>query len=307
MLNLNFKKMKQLKLFLTLPLLAGLVFFTSCEDDENSATEPSLSVSVEPGETVEPGDTVTFMWDVRKGDAKLESFEILRDGSLSEDIEDNNWDASTDTTGDINREESYIDQASFAVPSNEGTYVYTFRVTDKDGVKVEATIDIVASSPTALTSNTSITLGGQDANEGSFCIANDGSVYTISELANQDKYSEIDLIYYYGSDNKNALFSPKAIVDHSITWDGQIITSEWGTSPNETKFESTTTTWTDISTVADISSEATSASLDIASNLSQDDVYVFETAAGKVGAVNVTTINDTDGSGTITVDVKIEP
>lgn len=145
--------MKKLKLF-ALGLIGASMFMTSCADDsDEDPVGPTLTVTEENSEEgvvsgkveIAPGDSLYFQWDARAGDAKLKTFEIELDGkSLSVVTEEGN-DLSDDIKSASN--ESYQDGVMFYAGNSEGTNVYTFIVTDRDGESETVDIEVNVKNP----------------------------------------------------------------------------------------------------------------------------------------------------------------
>ncbi len=139
--------MKKMKLF-ALGLIGASMMMTSCaDDDEDPAVGPSLTVTEEnsaagvvDGKVNTSADSLYFKWDTRAGDAKLETFEISKDGGPSFNVITENGNDLDDNIKSSDNE-SYQDGVKFATSAG----VYTFKVTDRDGetssVDIEVTID----------------------------------------------------------------------------------------------------------------------------------------------------------------------
>src|SRR4030042_699931 len=129
----------------------------------------------------------------------------------------------------------------------------------------------------------SFVLGAQNNTTGSFCASFEGTVYTVGELKDGSSYANVDIIYYYGTSNKSALFSPKAIVDANISWGGLLPVDSW-TTINETKFRKAATTDFDNATYYTVETLGNMADLDFANGgddpiegLAVGDAYAFTT------------------------------
>lgn len=146
--------MKKLR-FLTLSLLAaGFAFLTSCQEDSTDPIGPSFTgfsetmVGITDGAIdAAPGQTLRFEWEVRRGDADLQTFEIRRDNQDvnvttegGEDIPYENISASDN--------EIYSDAVQIAVATAPGTYSYAFIVTDEDGLKSTKTVEVTVAPAT---------------------------------------------------------------------------------------------------------------------------------------------------------------
>ena len=136
-------------------------------------------------------------------------------------------------------------------------------------------------------------------------------MYTVGELKTGSNYADVDIIYYYGATNKNALFSPKAIVDADISWSGLLPVDNW-TTVNETKFVRISTSDFNNATYYTVRTMGTPADLDIANGgddpvegLVSGDAYAFKTADGKYGVFSITDVTGTN-EGTISFTIKIQ-
>ena len=159
--------MKKMKLF-ALGLIGASMMMTSCaDDDEDPVVGPSLVVNetnsangvVDGKVSIEPGDSLHFEWTARDGDAKLQTFEIQRDGQpLSITSTDEGNDLGDNISSSDN--ETYVDGVMLA--GNAG--VYTFIVTDRDGetdkVEIEVTVESATTPLSAEQSFTWERMGG---------------------------------------------------------------------------------------------------------------------------------------------------
>jgi len=293
---------KNLLLGSSLIALVGL--FMSCGEE---AQPPSITVLTGSGyyvsgTAIAPGAVVTI------------AVTATANATSSENITD-----ITVTRGDNSVAASQaFDNATVTVeveiPALEtaGTETITITATDNAGETAVAMVDIVTDEALAgsLKTNT-IILGAQDNTTGSFCASFEGMVYTIGELKGASNYADIDIVYYYGATNKTALFSPKAIVDNSITWEGLLPVSSW-TTVNETKFRKAAATDFDNATFNSVATLGGLADLGIANGgddpiegLAVGDAYAFKTADGKYGIFSVTAIEGTS-AGTIAFTIKIQ-
>jgi hypothetical protein len=193
-----------------------------------------------------------------------------------------------------------------------GTETITITATDNAGETAEVYVDIVTDEALAGTLKTNtIVLGAQNNTTGSFCASFEGTVYTVGELKGAGNYADIDIVYYYGDDNKSALFSPKAIVVADISWGGLLPVSNW-TTINETKFKKAAATDFDNATYHSVATLGALADLDIANGgmapiegLGVGHAYAFKTADGKYGIFSVTAVTGTE-DGTIALTIKIQ-
>jgi hypothetical protein len=296
--------MKRLNFFLVGMAALGMAFFTSCGGDE-TVVGPSLQITSGVSVEAVAGGTITLVWRADAGDANLKSFTIKEGNTAIVDFNNKDW-----TEYDIPNasNETYIDSAIVSI--SEATS-FTLSVTDKDGQIASKTIEVTIGATGSLKAEDTFTLGGQDNAEGSFYASFDGGVYTISTLKSGSHFGEIDLIYYVGATNKEAIFSPKAIVDNNITWESSVLIASWGT-PNATKFKLVTADDYTNATYASVATLGVDATLDIANGgdtpivgLKTDDVYAFKTAGGKYGVFKVNAVT-AGATNTITLAVKVQ-
>ncbi|MGB0176614.1 MAG: hypothetical protein ACPF9D_05570 [Owenweeksia sp.] len=165
--------MKKLKLF-ALGLLSSGLLLTSCQKDEDEDIGPILSVTTETSAgttseaaiTVEPGASLRFLWEARRGDADLQDFELYIDGVSSvlqteegEDLPYKNIAAADNSI--------YKDGVNFTAASAPGTREYRFVVTDEKGLSASQTITVTtAPGTTPLTASQPFTwtrVGGTPA------------------------------------------------------------------------------------------------------------------------------------------------
>jgi hypothetical protein len=298
--------MKKINLILGLGAICMIQFLNSCTEETHNP--PVVSFDQASPVVLGVGVTTATLTGTIVADAGLSSVEFRKTVGLSESLLATITSFSSGnvtTTDDINYSFNYV--------LNDVTENTTLKVTaiDKDDQEVSQSIEIEVTL-LGLITHSGIELGAQNNPLGSFFASFEGDIYTIGELNSGSHYDEIDIIYYYGATNKQALFSPKAIVDADITWSGAVPTASWGGSPNETLFAEASLSDYNDATYTSVETLGSSADLDIANGggnpidgLDVDDVYVFKTADDKYGIFKVTDVGS-DASGTITIDVKIQ-
>ncbi len=118
--------MKNIKNLIGLLLMAAIIGFTSCSEDDDDVIGPSISFFggdfIDGDYIAAPGETLQFSWLATQGDAKLESFSVTKESVTLEDY----------VEPDIPKD-NYQDTLSTDAPLNVGSYIYAFKVTDKDG------------------------------------------------------------------------------------------------------------------------------------------------------------------------------
>ncbi|QNL21639.1 hypothetical protein HZR84_06710 [Hyphobacterium sp. CCMP332] len=287
---------KLMNYMLSMLAIAGVLFLSSCGDDEEDpapkgavvgliATDSSVSGDV----TLTVGSSFGILVSASKGDRNMDTWSILRDGiALSNfdglDVPDNS--AFTVPVSDI------------PVPSTAGAYEYTFQITDNGGATGSVSWVVTAEDAAAFTEIDNVQLGGQSSTAfGSFLKADDGTVLFLAQ-ANSSNGADVDLFYYNGATNGPTLFSPTD-PDAGSLFGGAV--GSWSTQ-NDTKIEKSTTLDFDNATPNDVATVSVSGTK--ANQLAADDVFVFETEAGIKGMGKVISLA-TGNDGSITVDLKV--
>jgi len=128
--------MKKVHVIFGLLIVAMLTMFMECGDDE--ALGPALQLYggafIDSDETVPAGAVLSFSWHATKGDAKLESMTISREGNALV-----GWNEKEIPNSE---NESYTDTALLEAPLNEGAYTYALIVTDKDALTATQSVVI---------------------------------------------------------------------------------------------------------------------------------------------------------------------
>jgi hypothetical protein len=300
--------MKKLNLLMGLTSLALVGFFTSCSSDK-TALGPSLEITSGEKDTVPANSVLTISWRANAGDVNLKSFTIKEGNAAITDKDAKSWNAADIPSAN---NEAYVGSARVGI----GAVATSFEliVTDKDGLTASKTVSVAIESTGpvgTLKAEKSIVLGAQDNATGSFFASLTGDIWTITQLKSGSHFNQVDLIYYVGATNKEAIFSPKAIVDNNITWSSAVSIASWGT-PNATKFKLAATADYDNATFASVQTLGTGAALDLANGgdtpivgLKTGDVYSFKTAGGKYGVFKVSAVT-AGATNTITLVVKVQ-
>jgi len=297
--------MKRLNFFLFGLAALGMAFFSSCTDDTSSApvitidnTSPVAAVS---GAVTLTGEIVA--------EAKLDEVKLF----VVVGTDETQYGAAITSfsSGSITSDDDLNYAFRLDVSGLTEDCKVKIVATDKDNQTASKSIDVTVGVSGTLKAEDTFVLGAQDNSTGSFYASLDGSVYTITQLKDGNHYSKIDLIYYVGATNKEAIFSPKAIVDNNITWGSSVATANWGT-PNATKFKlAAAADYTD-ATYASVQTLGSDAALDLANGgdspivgLKVGDVYSFKTAGGKYGVFKVNAVT-AGAANTITLAVKVQ-
>jgi hypothetical protein len=295
--------MKRLTNYFFIAAAAMTMVFTSCESDETAmpptivldgsgdyvATDSEINtnavfkINLTATPNAESGAKLTGITGTR-------TFNNVPDEFLNEEL---------------SKETSFSIEITIQGQATAGTERIVFEVTDQDGEVAEKVLNITyVDAPNQLNAFTAVLMGGQtNTTIGSFLDADAGNVY---KQADAEANSElIDIIYYFGNTNNATLVAPTdATVNGGA---GNLSLAEGLTTKNATQFNTnpgiSAAEFDAMTTDADIAGISTSVT--IANQLAVDDVFVFKTAAGKMGAVKVVSI-DGESAGTITIDVKIQ-
>jgi hypothetical protein len=293
--------MKKAHVIIGLLLLAMLTMFMGCGEEE--ALGPSLSLYggefIDADATVAPGAVLAFSWHAQKGDAKLESVTITREGVALA-----GWNAIEIPNSE---NENYTDTALLEAPLNEGAYTYEIIVTDKDAMTASKSVVITVDASMAggpIDTYTAILMGAQsNIDLGSFLDIETGEVYKIGPATTNQ--SIIDVVYYYGSQNLATLTAPDdATVGGGA---GNLSLCESWTNKNATRFGTTSITaaeFDDIVNDIDIVAQ-TGISHSKETQLTVGNVISVMTVGGKKGLIKIAAMT-TGTAGTITIDVKIQ-
>lgn len=145
--------MKKLKLF-SLGLLSAALFLTSCNDDDETALGPVLTVteastaSTGGDITVAPGATLEFVWRADRGDADLDQFAVSTTGGewpspLPASERGNSFPYDIGNADD----ETYLDTLVLNIGQNPSVNSISFTVTDRDGLSEEVSFSVTIENP----------------------------------------------------------------------------------------------------------------------------------------------------------------
>ncbi len=183
-----------MKLFALGLIGATALTFTACSDDDDpdNPNRPILTVTESTigidGGLIEAtvGTVLEFEWEARKGDVDLDLFEIaVDDVSISETTDGGNTLPYEIANAD---DEIYTDGISLNVGNSVGAKIYTFKVTDRDGLDDEVIVTVnvmAATTPLATEVNGAFFhIGG--SLEGAYDLVNEGVVPASDPDANKD-------------------------------------------------------------------------------------------------------------------------
>lgn len=298
-----------------------LTFLFSCGEDEedvNPFAAPSLTVTAMTGSgtlsnggEVTAGDSVEFTIDVTAAGGFNTLFVS---GSLTAQVNRNdlNLDAGATAANDIKI--GWIDITTAQVGSTA-----SIKFVASDDANQTDTVDfiftIVAPASPAVTSFETILLGAQGNSEEGFYNALEDIRYSYAEARDASGVgsSTVDFAYYFGATNGNTLAAIDDTGLNSVYSSVSLPIDGIFATRNSTTF--TTTTWTaaefdGVATNADL---VAAASFEVGSessarNLSNDQVVAFQFAearGGAFGLIKISSIDDTNGNGTITIEVKV--
>lgn len=294
--------MKNMKNLLGLLLMAAIIGFTSCsEDDDDEPIPPSLKVDVIPGTIVDTNSFVAFIWEARDGDAKLETFTIKEGNSIATDMENTTW-----SSVEVDDNENYRDTALFLTASTEKTVKYTFTVTDKDGESTSKEITITTESQT-----TPIDIYNDKTLVSAYLAATTGSQFMDATTGTTYRHD--------ASGSENATFgfisgggSGAVIMASGTTLSFTQKPTGWS---NGTKLATTTLSSSDFDAISDetalLNAMPASISSDEIKNLQDGaanenvNVIAFDDNGTK-GLIKLPTSLNNDQDQSITIDVKVQ-
>ena len=303
--------MKTLRNFVLLFFAFGAVL-TSCdkEDDPGTTGDPSITLLKGGDTTVTTGSTITVAWDARKNPngANLETFTITRDNIAISGTTYGGHDIPY-TIGSADNAQ-YVDTIDLTVPQNAGTYVYRFKVTDKDGRVADQSINVTVEAATAIQTWTAKMLVAQDnAAPSSAFSTSTGNLHSASPTNTPaDTQKTIDMLYGVNTSTSVAVLGAPSSSEIQSIYSANM--AGW-THKNQTLFKvNSNVTKTDfdaISTGNEIKSYylAVTGATEQKSITAAGHIFLFKTQAGKHGILYVSDYTaGTDGS--ITIDVKVE-
>jgi hypothetical protein len=291
---------------LLLGVAISTLFFTACDSEtEMPLGGPSISVTTTPSDaTVEVNEAFSFVATVNAA----AGFNTLRIESFTEA-----GGGTIDLTG--YKSEYTRNDLGLDAGATSATVEFTPLSLPIAG---EFTIRLLALSITSapISNYTAVLLGAQGNAEAGFFDALKGERYGYAAArdASGTAGSVIDFAYYYGNTNKNTIAAIDDAGLNSVYSSVNLpISGVFGTR-NATRFRVTNLSPGDFDAINNSAGlvEAADSELNVntsSTQLSVGSVIAFELDAdrgGYVGLVKVTQINDTNGNGTITVEVKSE-
>lgn len=293
--------MKKWFSYLTMFLLAGSVFMTSCTKDDEGENGPTLTMKqatgyVSDNQTIDGNTPILVGVNGTAGDAALTRFKFTAVVNNSPQVvEDSTFNSNTF---------NWESELSFA---SAGQYVLQFELWDANGAKDQKEITItVEASASPVIRRDNVELGSFNDEIGSFYSSTENRVYTVGETATSiTNQGKIDFIFYKGSTNENAIASPDDAAVQTIT---TFRLNEWAAvNKNETRFNTTNITAAQFDAIGetymfpafDVLTQKTSIN-----SLTEGQVIMFKTEQGKLGLIKVDDLYTRGDRATIDVIVQ---
>ncbi len=274
--------MKKLNLLLSMFLIAGTVFVSSCNKDDDTDQGPILTIKG-GGEYTSSDATVQIEEPILvgvTGTSENENLTRFKFSIISNNVPTTFVD-STMNTNAFNWET----EITF---SSVGEARLLFELWDKNNVKVEKSFTItVEDAGMQINKFSDVEFGSWNDAVGSFFSTSEGIVYTRGQLTTStSNQAKIDFLFFKGAENANTLASPDDPDANTIV-DLQLI--DW-TNKNQTRFNTTTITSAQFDAIADtyqfpvfnMGTQSTKVN-----NLTEGQVVLFRTQGGKLGLIHV--------------------
>lgn len=299
---------------------AGTLFFTACDPEETTIDAPSITISTDPANgTVAVGEAFSFSVvvnapagfnTVRITGVSVAGGTITLPGNYQSEYTRNDLGLTAQDTEAT---------ATFQTIEFEDAGEYTFELlaVDEAGQQTEADFTVTVTEA-GINVYEDVLFGAQgNANPG-FYNALDGQRYTYAQArdASGTNSSTVDFAYYFGNNNRNTIASidSEALNDVYVATNPNLsIENNFGTR-NSTRFRVTGLSPNEFDAISNNSALFAAADSELntsvsATQLSVGSVVAFQLDAsrgGYVGLIHVTDINDTNGNGTITIEVKVQ-
>lgn len=304
--------MKRITQNLLLAVFASLLIFSCGKDDEPTAAAPSVTVSA----TIE-GTAVTSGSDVTAGSSIIVTVDITAPGGVNGlDVNGTSYSRTQlgAEAGDTQASITFNAQVLGSDLVGSSVIWEVEAVDDAGQVSATVTFTVNVTSP-AVNAYSAVLLGAQgNANEGFYdALTNTRYTYANARDASGVNSSPIDLAYYYGNTNQNTIASIDDSGLHNVYNSVSLpIEGIFGTR-NSTRFLSSSLSATEFADIATDADLETAASFEVSgsSSITQlvaDQVIAMQLDAdrgGAFGLIRVVSIDDTNGDGTITIEVKM--
>ena len=287
--------MKKINLLVLSVAVAATGFFSSCSKD-STAPGPTIKAYLndvaQDAISVTKGSTVAYKFEVNAS-AKIQSI------TISKKVGANTTTDPAKTSGFL---KDTLDIINGSIPVTDNVEL-TITVVDKTSASVSKTVTITAKVGQVSIYSAKL-LGAQTNAAGSSLATSTGTIYTSANAATNSAL--VDFIYYFNSGTEaSTIYSPSALAATGI----EAMSYGWATK-NATTFGIVTMTTADFDAItatddSPITAKAVSLTAVKLFTLAVDNIFAFQTAAGKAGLVRVKSIS-TGATGSITIDVKVQ-
>ncbi|MDP4266396.1 MAG: hypothetical protein Q8880_03055 [Bacteroidota bacterium] len=304
------------KIYLLSVLLVSIstLLFTSCKKDDNSTTTPvapSITISgVSDPVTVDITNANDVVFNIEiTADAGVKTFEAKKTvGSQSNTF-------NPTKISDVKYNYTYTKADQIADLTSNTQVVFTFTVTDKNGLTGTKTLTINKKAVTVdYNTYTAVLLYGPNDNNSSktFFASTTGLSYTFTEASGNSGI--IDFGFQYDVDGQTYTGLKACLISaDKYSLNGHYTTTGW----NTTVFKTSTDNFDNINSASGLKTSYDNGSLvpsigsypqgSIAKGLTTASVVSFKTAAGKYGLIKVTNVYaGALDAGTITITVKVQ-
>ena len=292
------------------------IVFSSCTEEETLPEGPTMTISGEDADVAEiaPGETIDLTINF-SAEEELSGFNyqfIINEGEATEVVTDKQYVAPSNL-GLSNNETSGQFSVSISIPDAAAgnTISLVLEVVDKNN---NLTTDkLVFNVLEDINTYTQVLMGAQGNAEPGFynAISNERFTYAQAREASTTTSSPVDFAYYWGATNSNTIAAiDDAGLDAVYESVNLPIQGIFGTR-NSTRFSKVDA---DFDAINSKSSLETAAFFEVGgkssiTGLAVNDVIAFQldqARGGYFGLIKVVEINDTNGKGTITIEVKIQ-
>ena len=298
---------------------AGSIFFTACDpEEEPMLNAPSITVTTDPADgTVAVGEAISFTVDVN-APAGFNTVRITGVSVVGGTIELPSSYQTEYTRNDLGLTaedtQASAEFQALAFPI-AGEFTFELEAVDEEGQQTEADFTVTVTEA-GINFYEQILFGAQGNSEPGFYNALQNQRYTFAQArdASGINSSPVDFAYYFGATNGNTIASIDSdglnTVYESV---GLSIENTFGTR-NSTRFRVTGLSSNEFASISNNTAlvAATESELNTnvaATELNVGSVVAFQLDADRgsyLGLIHVTQVNDTNGNGTITIEVKVQ-